>query len=360
MLKKVTLGLIALGVSASALAAGPGADVPIPAAPASINVTAPVQHGSWEIGLEALYVEVGNANFQYAQRFEGGDEFKNYDVEPAHDWMGHADFTFNIPGNGRFAQLGVSYFSHNDSDTKKANAALTSGGLVEAPFELADIAFLNNSFADFGPYDIARGKSENDYMDVDLVFGQKIDVGHRLRLKFWGGVRYASTNNDDKGTYKNHDANGNLEDIDTGKIKSDFYGFGPRAGVDSQVNLGYGFAIVGRIAGSLLVGSVNQKLEINQTQYNTSTGAITGTDSAELRDTSDTRIIPEADARIGLHYNYGFNPSTSLGLEVGYQVVNYFGMVDKDLIDMVIPNTVNNNNDFGFHGPYLRAQINLA
>jgi len=353
MLKKVTLGLIAaLGVSASALAAGPGADVPIPAAPASINVTSPVQHGSWEIGLEAGYYQPANENFQYAQQFVGGDEWKDYDVRPTHQWAGHADVTFRTPGPGGFVQLGATHFSANDSD----HESVISNGILNSPFN--QLSSFSSKLSLGTDYESAKGSVEDKYTDVDLVFGRTFDVGALTRFNMYGGLRYASIDNDTKGTYKN--SNGSvLTGVDVVRLDSDFSGVGLRGGISTEVNLAYGFSFVGNFAGSLLAGNGEQKLTGASVVYGSS-GTISATDSVEIRDSDDTRVIPELDARVGLHYNYGFNPTTSVGLEIGYQIENYFSVVDKDLVDAALPNTIHNNNDFGFQGPYFRAQVNIA
>jgi hypothetical protein len=354
MLKKVTLGLIAaLGVSASALAAGPGADVPIPAAPASINVTAPVQQGSWEIGLEGAYLQSANSEMQYAQRYEGDNDYKNYSVQPSHHWGGHADVTFNIPGAGRYVQLAGSFLNSTDHDRVEENSSFTTGG-VFAPLT----GFLASQFFDFAGADLGEGRSKTNYSDVDLVFGQKIDVGARVRMKFYGGLRYASINTDNDGDYAIHDSLGNVTAAADYDLDSRFSGIGPRAGIDTEVNLAYGFSIIGRIAGSLLVGDVNQRQNYAFATFSGTT-VLTSTEF-DYHSSSDLRVIPEADARIGLHYDYGFSPDTSVGLEVGYQVVNYFGPEELDAWDMVLPNTTRNTNDYGFHGFYLRAQVNMA
>jgi hypothetical protein len=50
-------------------------------------------------------------------------------------------------------------------------------------------------------YNIVEGRSENDYDAIDLAFGQKIDVGQRIRLHPFAGLRYAEIERTDRATY---------------------------------------------------------------------------------------------------------------------------------------------------------------
>jgi hypothetical protein len=69
-------------------------------------------------------------------------------------------------------------------------------------------------------------------------------------------------------------------------------------------------------------------------------------------------VIPEADARLGVHYAFDFNEGSSFGIELGYEVTNYFNAIDVSQAS-VIDNT-SHNNDFNLQGPYLRLQLDIA
>ncbi len=354
MIKKISVGLLALaGVSGSAFA-GHVEDVTLPAAPAAINVTAPVQQGSWSFGLEALYQQTDNSDFQYAI-VEGGTDANEVNrtktVDPDHHWGGHADVTYNFAGNGRFVTLGYTHLDTDDSNSTAVAAGNNQGPTRSFIRDPLNLGVLLPSVD--GNWDTARGKQDDDYDAVDLVFGQRIDVGQRVQLKPYGGLRYADIDQRDRVTYTSLEAD-NTTDTATGRLKSEFEGIGPRFGVDASVKLGMGFAVTGRIAGSLLVGDLDEKAS---SSFVDGSNADNNTSEVHKID-SKHRVVPEADARLGLNYTHAFNNDTALGVELGYEVVNYFDVTSASAT--AYEDTSGLESDFGMRGPYLRVQLDVA
>ena len=340
MTKRITLALAMIGLSASAFAGAPGNQV---AMPSGINLIAPDSVGVWSFGIEALYFEPANNEYQYGS-FNSDTTTspavnKNKSTGNSYDWGGTVDATYMFPGNSRDVKLSYTHLDFSDSST-------TSIG--------ANQSFNTPNSTDFGAAATgsAKGTQDNDVDSVDLVFGQWIRIGQRVDLHPFGGLRYAQIDTTDKGTYTLAATNGTQ--VDTEKFTSDFEGIGPRAGIDTAVHLGKGFSIVGTMAGSLLIGDGDSKYKlVNDT--NSIDDTITTYKSGD-----GTRVVPELDARIGVDYMHAFNPATSMNIQLGWQVVNYFDVTDTDAVDMTTPNTVNGSEDFGYHGPYLRLQVNLA
>jgi hypothetical protein len=339
MTKRITLALAMIGLSASAFAGAPGNQV---AMPTGVNLTAPDSVGVWSFGIEALYVKPANNQFQYGQLNTDTTAtiptFKNKSVSNDHEWGGTVDMTYMFPGSSRDVKLSYTHidFSNSSNTTVGANQSFDAGDF-------------NNAFDTEGDY--AKGSQDTDVDSVDLVFGQWIRIGQRVDLHPFGGLRYADIRTDDKGTYS--DVSTDPATVSTQKFTSDFQGIGPRVGMDTAVHLGQGFSIVGTMAGSLLIGSNNSKFNVYD-----ATGSIAEQDI--YKNGSSTTVVPELDARIGVDYMYAFTPETSMNVQLGWQVVNYFDVTDTDAIDAVSPNTVNNSEDFGYQGPYLRLQVNLA
>jgi hypothetical protein len=333
MVKKIAFALAAVGLSCAAFAGHPGDAV---VGPTGVNLIAPDSVGVWSVGLEALYMQPTNSEFQYAQSSDGSTPVstrRNQNVDNGHDWGGTIDLAYMFPGSSRDVKLAYTHLNMDDSD----NTTAASGGTLFNPFDTTQS-------------DAAYGKSQYDYDAIDLVFGQWIKIGDRVDLHPFGGLRYASVDMTDKGTYTQ--ASGAYS---TGKVSSDWSGIGPRAGIDGVVHVGSGVSFVGTVGASLLAGSTDSKF------YNTvfnDTGAIT--DGYSYKNDEGTHVIPELDARLGINYTYSFNPATALGVELGYQTVNYFDVADKDRRDATTPNTINNSEDFGYHGPYLRVQLSMA
>ncbi len=88
--------------------------------------------------------------------------------------------------------------------------------------------------------------------------------------------------------------------------------------------------------------------------------SVTFDTDADFKNDSYTAVVPELDAKLGLDYMHAFNPNTSMNIQVGYQVVNYFNAENNDFADSALANSVNNSSDFNYNGPYLRLQLNVA
>lgn len=340
MVKKIAFALAAIGLSSAALAGHPGDTV---VAPTGVVLIAPDSVGVWAVGLEALYMQPTNADFQYVQINDisaPSATNSNKSVHNEHDWGGTIDVTYMFPGNSRDVRLAYTHLDMDDSSTKSINSALEA---MTDPFGVTGFGVTP---------DTAKGTSDYDYDAIDLVFGQWIRICDRLDLHPFGGLRWASVDMDDKGSYFNSSVS---SEYGNGRIHSDFSGLGPRAGIDAVVHVGSGISFTGTIGTSLLVGDVDTRF------YNTATvgGAIVASNTIRSGD-DELRVIPELDARLGINYTYNFDPATALGVELGYQAVNYFNVADKDFIDAATPNTINNSEDFGYHGPYLRVQLSMA
>jgi hypothetical protein len=345
MTKRITLALAMIGLSVSAFAGAPGNQV---AMPSGVNLIAPDSVGVWSFGIEALYMMPGNRDYQYGSLNTDTtatvSPFKNESVNADHDWGGTVDATYLFAGSSRDVKLSYTHLHFSDSDH-------TTVGDNQS-FSPSLSLFYNGPLNFNAAGDTARASFSDSYDALDLVFGQWIRVGERVDLHPFAGVRYASVNQSNKATYTDISATA-PDNYASQQLKSDFEGIGPRAGIDTAVHLGSGFSIVGTMGASLLIGSMESKLNV----YDPATAGI---EYWNYRNDDSTHVVPELDARLGVDYMYAFTPTTSMNIQLGYQAVNYFDVANLDGIDTYVPNTVNNSEDFGYQGPYLRLQLNLA
>ncbi len=342
MTKRITLALAMIGLSSVALAGAPGNNM---VAPTGTPVIAPDSTGTWSFGIEALYME-SNTNFQYAGQTvgtleEGGEvEFNNESASNNWNWGGEVDVSYMFPGSSRDISASYTYLNQDGNDS-------TNGVFLAGPLGVGagTLAFPTNE---------AEADMDQTLNAATLTFGQLLTIGDRVSLHPFGGIQFASIDTDNKAHYENEDAVTGVE-TQTGSFKqeSDFQGAGPRAGIDAAVHLGSGFSIVGTFAGALLVGNMDSEFE-------TSDLSTLGTTTIENDNDSYTAVVPELDAKLGLDYMVAFNPNTSMNIQVGYEVVNYFNAVSNDFLDSVAVNSVNNTSDFNYNGPYLRLQLNVA
>lgn len=372
MKKEVSFILLGLGLACGSTYAGTVSE-PLPVSN-DINLTAPDQSGMWSFGAEAVLMQPTNKAFNYADDVNSSltsspgtanlDIIGNHhNVDEGYYWWFGADIRYSFPGNGRDVTLAYEGLHGSSTDSTVDPG---SGG----------VSALTNSLliSDFTGlrYDTAEGKTNTAYDAGDLLFGQKIDVGQRIRLHPFAGLRYAHIDVNETGKYYSADgsflANGQPFTEDS-KLENEFNGIGPRLGSDAQVNLGQGFSIRARLGLSALIGSrsIDNDTHI-QLGINTTDVTVYGADKNE----SETRVIPEIDGRLGLNYTYNFDSKTALGFEAGWQATNYFnvitdqypvtaGLANTDGIASSVGNQhYDSTSNFGLQGPYARVQLDIA
>ena len=338
MHKKIAIALSLLGLNSAVFAGHVGDSVVVPT---GVNLVAPDTVGVWSFGAEILYMKP-TANFQYGtvQSINSDTIYHhNQSVDSSYSFGGTVDLAYLIPGSARDVKLSFTNLCFKNSANSQI-AGENNGQIFITPFNTQNLSTLN------GDGSSVKGTQEQDYIASDLLFGQWIRIGHRVDLHPFAGVRFADIDNTDKANYFDTDT----AITQTAKFDSDFEGIGPRVGLDTAVHLGWGISFVGTVGGSLIVGNVDS----DTTTVNPSSSTV------KLNNGDDTQVIPELDARIGLNYLYNFNPTNSMSIELGFQDVNYFDVVDNDYLDATTANTMTNSDNFSYQGWYARFQFNFA
>jgi hypothetical protein len=367
MLKKVTFCLMAVLGSVSALA-GHADDMALPTA-SGVNLMAPHQEGSWSFGVQANYFEP-NYDFNYAysidQESSAPNTFNNnsYSVDPDYEWGWGVDVTYHFPGEGRdvtasFTQLHTS--EHDSAST------LSDGGSPDRFYGTGPIFAGSDVFPDLqNSFDTVSGHVDADYDAVDLTFGQLITIGDRITLHPFAGGRFADIDYKASADYTGHFLNSSPPDnvvfeeesFAGQEFKSEFRGVGPRLGSDAAVNLGSGFSLGATLGVSLLVGDMDNSF----TSYFADTpSSLPASDDYQYHDFdthNDTRVVPEADAKVNAMYHRDFNNGYGMGFEVGYQVTNYWDVIDSSQTDFY--DTTDHHSNFSMQGPYARVQLDVA
>ncbi len=372
MKTKISLMLLAMGLASASAYAGTVETVPMPVS-SDIDVTAPDQSGMWSFGVTALLMQPIGGTFDYADSLSSNASITNpttvgsidaNTVDQNYNWWFGADVTYAFPGHGRDVTL--AYEGMHSSNTNSTDSAVgrtnvfgdTFAGSLASPFDYTANSPAGSYSANGGTFTEASGKVETNYDAGDLLFGQKLDVGSRVRLHPFAGVRYAYINQKNTGDYAGTfttlvgsasiPVTANI--AEEAQLNSTFNGIGPRFGSDAQVNLGQGFSVRGRLGLSALIGTRKADNSFVDSYYTTA-GTLIGTDAQSADTDSQTRVVPEIDGRLGLNYTYDFANNMALGIEAGWQAENYF----NSTID------VNGNSaDFALQGPYARLQFDVA
>jgi len=355
MKKKITLGLVAMGLASAAAQAGhPAPDVSMPIAN-PILVTVPEQDSSWSVGIEALYWMPTGADLQYATNQSGVNTNNNsastrqtHVADNDYAWGARIDATYHMPVQGKDVELAWAHFGKDWTDTK--NTVNRSAGSLYLPWDL----FSGGAATDFNS---VSAKSFYSYNSVDLHFGQKVKVGDNLMLHPFAGLRWSDI--DSKNEVLAFSAattnNNNTSESQAWNIHTDFKGIGPRAGIDGGFNLGGGFGISGRAGASLLVGVTEASQKQSTTVSSTNSSIVNGLDR---KMSNSTRVVPEADAKLGINYGRTFNQRYSGIFELGFEANHYFNALDKSYLAQ--NDGVSRSSDFSWNGPYARFQLDIA
>lgn len=393
-MKRLATALAALGLTASAFAA-----LPATTDPTLINV--PQLPGGFVVGLTGYFLQPSDSNgdLDYASGNYtiNANTFASElrDVQPGYSYGWGANVGYIFPHTGNDVNLSYLHLGTSDYDSIAGPGPDTISSVSSDvnPFFLP-LGFTN-----------ANAKADYDLNQVDLTAGQYINVGCRLTLHPFAGLRWAQLDRKLNANYTGNvttivdGASAGLPVSVTGTIiqhnaassseKSDFQGIGPIAGSDVSYYLGYGVGIVGHADAALLIGNINSSLNLFNSANGTETfSSLVPPSSTSVSTNFSTqadnirRIVPVMDAKLGVNYTYLFNNSANsdLTFEAGYQVSNYFNAVDllhgillgatpimkntaktgsSDRI-IFIP-SVNNRttSDMGINGPYVSVVLHV-
>lgn len=363
MIKKIALILVFFNLLNSAYAEHIEENI-LPIAPPIVTVTMPAQIGGFTLGLEGLYQAPTNGNLLYATSANINTSITptlvgaNIDAEihsfqPEYDWGWHLDMTYHFPGSGNDITFGWTQFRLDSWDEKNlgVDSILLSPSFFSPAFLASDF---NHGWSS------VRGTSRVEYDALDLVFGQTMTFIDKLALRPFIGVRYVDIDLKDliEDSASNPDGTAIITPASfTAIYHSVFQGFGPRAGLDAHVQLGRYFSVKGSFAGSLLMG--NLRLDTTEIFHAIDTTILLPI-NAQLHSDLEKSVqtIPELDARLGLNFSYPINPDILLGIELGYDIVNYFNVKESSLLNENLGTTADGQN-FAMTGPYFRLQIDM-
>lgn len=358
-MKSLSLALAAMGLTAGAFAA-------LPAATDPTIVNVPQLPGGFVMGGSGFYLQPSNTNgdLDYAAVnvnnattvFGSATAFSSslQNVDPSYNWGWGVNVGYIFPNTGN--DINLSYFQLNTSDTASVFNNSLNGSISSVDNNVNFENFANGSFVPSSPNtiaDSATAKSEYNLNQVDLTAGQYINVGCRLSLHPFAGLRWAEVQRklnsaySDDATGSTTIAGGFVTDVLNQSVafaeKSDFQGVGPVAGIDANYYVGMGFGIVGHFDSALLIGDINastnaltQGVAFNAVDVSEGfpaplTFTAQGAAIASFTAGDIHRVVPVLDGKLGADYTYVFNnvANSDLTLEAGWMVSNYFNAVDR-------------------------------
>jgi len=304
-LKKTALAVLALG-STAAFAGTMG---PVCSA---VNVTVPCENTAWDLGGRALYVQTTGVPNLGQQTITVGNTTGTFGVNPQWSWGFQLEASYHYNTGNDF---NLNWY-HLRSDNASATGA-HNFGTITAPGEYAAATYNVTS---------ASGNVAAAWDTVNMEFGQHVDFGENKFARFHAGAAWTRVG--DSGAIALNGTFAGTAYNQSTSYSQVFNGFGPRVGTDLTYDWGNGLSIYGDGALGLLAG----------------TGKSSVTNAGASFSTSQTRVVPELDAKLGAMYTYAMAQG-DLSLDVGWVWANYINSLTSINDDIT-------THDFGVQGLY--------
>ena len=347
-----------------------------------VPVTVPQHDTGFHFGITGFYVRPTNHELYYS--IEGLTDQTDFFVPfsrvfhavvPDHSFNWRLDGGIFLGDSGNDFSANWTHVSSSDDDRVDAQT---------------DVPLFNRFIV--GEWDFVKGDAEFDFDEVNIEVGQLVNYCN-LSTRFFFGFSGVWINEEFR-TRSEREYNGEVEilhgnlEVTHAKVDSEFWGFGPRLGVDIIYSLGgpgsY-FSLVGHASGALLGGKLQARekdLRVVDSTVPMPVGAVMRVPHSHenLENTltlydrtidpdNQFTVVPAGTVRLGLRFALNPDPAgNGFAAEVGYQVTGYYHVlqmapdftgqqelvVDMEAItfqtEPVLTNPVSN---FGFNGFYL-------
>ncbi len=285
--------------------------------------------------------KLGGAEYAYTTINRGDPDFpldaRMREAEFDWDFGFRAGIGVNFEHGGWDLYANYTYFSTDGDSAAGAGsggAVVPNQGLAQIIDSLEEQHYLEHCTR-------ATTQASVDFDRIDLELGRNYFVSHNLSLRPHFGLATAWINIEQTSRYTGGDALG----VNTVHVrnKNDFWGIGPRAGVNTKWYLTNGFSVFGMASGSLFYG-------YHHTQFKNWYSA--NVNNRALLRGSMHRFAPTADLQLGLAYDkYIYNDKQHIGVSLGYEC-QYWWSVNQTFYsnNALGPNFKRSDENLSFHG----------
>jgi hypothetical protein len=223
------------------------------------------------------------------------------------DWGFRFGLGYNFEHDGWDAFLNYTYFDTNDSQKTAAGyngSVIPLKGTPSVTGVDTPLTYVTNASSSF----------KFDYDNLDLELGRNYFISKSLSFRPHFGLRSTWLDLTQRTNFSGGNVLGDnlLQVYDS----NNFWGMGPRAGVNSKWHLSNGFSVVGNVAGSLLYGYYKVQHQENDT---------TSLSNAININANMHRFSPNAQMFLGLSYDkYIFSDKQHIGIALGWEIQYYW------------------------------------
>lgn len=327
-----------------------------PANPNAVYLASPSY--TFQMGFTALILQPTGSYLHYAAQANPlpapSPNWKIHDIETDYHFGFDAELSGIFHGTNSDLTLDWEHFHSEDS----AHKSTPSSQMIGPFFEIGP---------DASPYKKARGHATFHFDQVNLDYGQYVNIGNRLQANLFAGVGYARI----KETLHSRYSDGTGAIVRTINVPSQFTGAGPQIGLDFNYRIVKGFQFVGQTMASLFVGTMK-----NHTKFKAFSPALAGVgvtppNVQRTKVHHRTQVVPGFEGKLGLAYAYDFKRHYRIKLEAGYQAQIYLNAIQSADIGSevvtppVAPDTVGVYartfqrvlSNFALAGPYITLDL---
>ncbi len=216
---------------------------------------------------------------------------------------------------------------------------------------------------DASPYKQVRGNVHLKFNEMNLRYGQYVDINNNLNVNIFAGISYAQLKQN-LITFFSDEAITITRKI---TVPSSFKGAGPQAGFDLNYHIAKGFYFAGTFTAALLMGKTK-----NQTRYRSTSPELAKignppVNPQSITQGSRTQMIPDFGQRLSFVYQDACKDFFTIELQAGWDSKILLNAIQSNdmasgVIDVTpFPNTVGvfartfarTLGNFSLGGPYL-------
>jgi len=255
--------------------------------------------------------------------------------------------------------IGFRYMPNQSNDvdvnwTHLNSSTIANKSVIPATQFVAPTYFAGPQGSSYGS---AKGYGSFSYDSIHIEVGHTFCAECSFQFRPFGGVEYASINNNLSGTFSNvggAELHNNGLNMHSNISSSIFNGIGPRAGIKTAYNWS-DFQLISKLGAGLLVGTQHNNFSTVTTCTNGCGGA---PDSSTIgivgnvqnwNAPSTTQVVPTVDTKLAVAHAFTPTNYGQFKLELGYQATVYFNANTQNELTNVLPNL----NTFATTGIYL-------